>query len=138
MTLNTKATVRRGWQRLWQGAALAGRVRPRLNVVGLAKTARGGIADLLFPPSCVQCAAELDDSAEADREVMLCDDCRAEMEIFSEPMCVRCGAPLPATLFHHPDVVPSPPMPDGCYHCSGPKLWFDETIALGAYEGLLR
>jgi ComF family protein len=138
MTLNTKATFRRGWRRLRESAALAGHIRPRFDVVGVAKAARRGVADLLFPPSCAQCAAELDDSAGADRGVMLCDDCRAEMEIFSEPMCVRCGAPLPPILFRHPDVAPSPPTPDGCYHCSGRRLWFDEAIALGAYEGLLR
>jgi predicted amidophosphoribosyltransferase len=25
-----------------------------------------------------------------------------------------------------------------CYRCRGPRLWFDETVALGAYEGSLR
>lgn len=138
MALDTKTTFRGGWRRLRKGAALAGRVCPRFNVTSVAKTARRGIADLLFPPSCAQCAAELDDSTEGDREVMLCDSCREKMEIFSEPTCVRCGVPLPPALFHHPDVAPSPALPDGCYHCSSRKLWFDETIALGAYEGLLR
>ena len=138
MTLNAKATFRRGWRRLREGAALAAHVRPRFNAVGAAKVARRGIADLLFPPSCTRCAAEFDESTDADHDVRLCDVCLEEMEIFSEPMCVRCGVPVPAILFHHPDVAPSPPTPAGCYHCSGRKLWFDETIALGAYEGLLR
>ena len=138
MTLNTKATFRRGWRRLREGAARAAHVRPRFDFVGAAKVARRGIADLLFPPSCARCATELDDSTEADRDVRLCDSCLEEMEIFSEPMCVRCGVPVPKVLFPEAEIGPSLPTPDGCYHCSGRKLWFDETIALGAYEGLLR
>jgi ComF family protein len=36
------------------------------------------------------------------------------------------------------EVVPIAPRRDGCYRCTGTKLGFDETIALGAYDGTLR
>jgi ComF family protein len=50
------------------------------------------------------------------------------MDLIAEPKCVRCAAPLPAYTSRR----------DGCFRCDGRKLWFDETVALGMYEGRLR
>ncbi len=99
---------------------------------------RRRLADLLFPPSCANCAAEMDEAAISGRDVQLCDGCLEEMEIFSEPMCVRCGAPVPGFLAEGHQAAKVPHARDGCYRCTGRKLWFDETIALGAYEASLR
>src|SRR4051812_33135528 len=98
MALRAKATFRKGWGRLRNGAAFAGKARSRFNFVGAAKIARRGIADLLFPPSCASCAAELHETTGSDRDVRLCDSCLDEMELFSEPMCVQCGAPVPGIV----------------------------------------
>src|SRR6187401_1385615 len=98
MSLSGKAAFRKGWARFREGAALAGKVRPRLDFAGAAKIASRGIADLLFPPSCASCAAELDEATVSGRDVRLCDSCLDEMEIFSEPMCGRCGAPIPGIV----------------------------------------
>src|SRR4051812_33055528 len=98
MTLRMTATFRNGWQRLRESARRTARVRSRFDVPGAAKVMRRGLADLLFPPSCVNCAAELDETTGADRGVSLCDGCLDEMEIFSELMCGRCAAPVPGIL----------------------------------------
>jgi predicted amidophosphoribosyltransferase len=60
------------------------------------------------------------------------------MEIFSGPMCVRCGAPVPGIVPVENQLATNPKARAGCYRCSGRKLWFDETVALGAYDGTLR
>jgi ComF family protein len=85
----------------------------------------GAAIDLLFPPRCVACAADL---PEADSGVMLCRDCRELLPLIEWPVCARCAAQVPAT-----DGVELP-----CNHCRGDKLRFNRTIALGAYEGNLR
>jgi ComF family protein len=60
------------------------------------------------------------------------------MELFGEPMCDRCGGPIPAaTAAQREGLTPVRKVP-GCYRCRGRKLWFDSTIALGHYEGRLR
>jgi predicted amidophosphoribosyltransferase len=138
MALRANAIFRNGWQRLRAGASLARRVRSGFDVSRAAKVVGRGFGDLLFPPGCAYCAAELDESASAARDVRLCDACLDAMELFSEPMCGRCGAPVPGILADGDKVAKVPRARTGCYRCTGPKLWFDETIALGAYEGSLR
>ena len=113
-------------------------MRSRFDFVRCSKRLRRGIADLLFPPSCVSCAVELDETTRSDRDVRLCDDCLDEMEVFSEPMCVRCGAPVPGIVADERHVATQAGRRAGCYRCGGRKLWFDETVALGHYEGRLR
>lgn len=138
MAPRTHPTYRNGWQRLRNGGALVGRVRSQLNFSRAANVMRRGLADLLFPPSCANCAAELDEATAAERNVSLCDDCLEEMEVFSEPMCVRCGAPTPAIVPGENHLAQERRARTGCYRCSGRKLWFDGTVALGPYEGSLR
>lgn len=114
-----------------RGASLSRLLSP-LNSIG------AGIADLVFPPTCMSCNAELDDVTPANREASLCQECIDEMELFADPVCERCGAPVPFTRSpadDQPRPVKSEP---GCYRCRGRKLWFDTTIALGHYGGSLR
>src|SRR5438270_9258929 len=108
MALVTKTSLRNGWHRLREGATLVGRLRPRFDFLGAAKVARRGLADLLFPPSCLSCAAELDEGAWAGRDVHLCDGCLDEMEVFSGPLCARCGAPLPSVSLGENEVAIKP------------------------------
>src|SRR4051812_44012341 len=96
MTLLTKTTFRNGWTRLRTGAFWLGRLPRSTKVSGTARFIGRGLVDLLYPPSCVSCAAELDERAVRSRDVHLCDECFEAMELFAEPMCVRCGAPVPA------------------------------------------
>lgn len=138
MALRTAATFRKGWERLREGAARAACVRSRFNISGAATVVGRGLADLLFPPSCASCAAELDESTGSGRDVPLCNDCLEEIEIFSEPMCVRCGAPVPEIFADEDRAATEPRAQIGCYRCCGRKLWFDQTVALGHYDGRLR
>ncbi len=138
MSQRTTATNRSSWQRLRSVAAFVGGLPSRSHLPSAAKFMRRGIADLIFPPSCANCAAELDEAAVAHPDVWLCDRCSEQLGIFPEPMCVRCGAPVPAALFGLADAASNPTATTGCYRCSGRKLWFDETIALGRYDDELR
>ncbi|HVT29392.1 MAG TPA: phosphoribosyltransferase family protein [Lacipirellulaceae bacterium] len=103
-----------------------------------AKVMRTGLADLLFPPNCASCYAELGEQARPIPGVALCDVCSQAMEVFSEPMCVQCGAPVPNVTSGEKRHDTTSIRPAGCFRCAGHKLWFDETVALGSYSGVLR
>jgi ComF family protein len=81
--------------------------------------------DLLFPPRCISCTAEL---ADDHGDVMLCASCRAKLQLIDRPVCERCAAPVPEANGVRLD----------CSHCRGVKLRFTRAIAVGSYEGLLR
>lgn len=134
MNVLTKKTLDGAWHRLKARAACAASLRPRLDVLGAAKFMRRGLADLVFPPSCANCHAELD----VQQEVPLCDECLNGMEFFGEPMCVKCGAPLPSVISKNGGSTSVLPKRKDCIHCAGRKMWFDETLALGLYSGKLR
>jgi ComF family protein len=114
----------------------SGRLRFGLSNAGNA--ARRGLADLLFPPQCLNCAVELEEATSAHRNVYLCHECLDQVEVFSGPMCGRCGAPLPMATRGGEQVPIAASGEGGCYQCRGPKMRFDATIALGHYDGLLR
>lgn len=89
------------------------------------RDASAATSDLLYPPRCIACAADL---AEGHGGLMLCRDCHERLSLTDWPVCPRCAAPVPeASGVHLP-----------CNHCRGDRLRFDRAIALGSYEGLLR
>jgi ComF family protein len=96
-----------------------------LGIRQLVQRIRGATLDLVFPPRCAACAAELPGSSDG---VMLCRECREQLPLIEWPVCRRCAAPVPVALGLELD----------CNHCRGDKLRFVRTIALGSYEGLLR
>src|SRR5437667_12879299 len=96
MALVAKTVVQKSWLGMKAGLSRARRLRTSTQVSRAARFVRGGLADLLYPPSCVSCAAELDEHVASKTDVRLCDECFESMEIFSDPMCRRCGAPVPA------------------------------------------
>lgn len=81
--------------------------------------------DLLFPPRCASCSADLGPHHQG---AQFCDSCRNQLRLIAEPTCRRCAAPVPATNGVELD----------CSHCRRDRLWFDRTVALGWYEGFLR
>jgi predicted amidophosphoribosyltransferase len=94
--------------------------------------------ELVFPATCVSCRADLGGSESCTVDLPLCDGCYSSLDLLHEPMCRRCGGPLPA-------MTPVPMDDDdggtklrGCYRCGGRKIWFDGTVAAGLYDGLLR
>ena len=84
-----------------------------------------GAVDLLFPAACLACHTELDTTAD---RIGYCYECREEMRRGDWPVCRRCAARVPEI----PGAVSE------CGHCCQEKLWFDRTLALGEYGGLLR
>lgn len=80
--------------------------------------------DLLFPPICVSCQADLDGM---DRGINLCEACRKQLQIATWPTCLRCASRVPE--------IPEPV--SDCGHCREDKLRFDHALTLGSYEGLL-
>ncbi len=85
----------------------------------------GRAVDLLFPPGCVVCGVELEEFPDG---VALCDQCQSALPRLAWATCERCAARVPE--------IPGP-TPD-CKHCRDHKIQFDQTLALGAYDGLLR
>jgi len=83
--------------------------------------------DILYPPVCLGCSSELD----SHRPAAFCDDCLQRLPFLRGATCRKCSAPVPAFS------AAAKPRPF-CPRCSGVKLWFDEAIALGEYDGLLR
>jgi ComF family protein len=94
--------------------------------------------ELVFPASCVSCHAELNSDESHVTDLPFCDDCYESLELLSEPMCRRCGGPLP--LLSDGQSVESvvAKTVKGCFRCQGRKIWFDETISAGLYTGKLR
>ncbi|MEM9656750.1 MAG: double zinc ribbon domain-containing protein [Planctomycetota bacterium] len=82
-------------------------------------------ADLLFPPRCLSCDADLHNRSPVDS---LCESCYDSLAFIQWPTCRRCAARVPA--------VERESLP--CSHCRGVSLAFDRAMAVGEYRGLLR
>jgi len=107
-----------------------GRLRTRHWAGRWSRTARrlaSGTIELVYPASCAGCGAGIDPADLRGSRALICATCVGELAFFSGPACLRCGAPVPAKSDR-----------DECVRCRGVKLWFDETVALGEYEGRLR
>jgi ComF family protein len=89
------------------------------------RRARAAALDLLFPPHCAACDAEL---PEHDEALLVCPACQADLALIDWPVCPRCAAPVPEA-----EGVRLP-----CNYCRGVRLRFDRALAVGSYEGLLR
>jgi ComF family protein len=64
---------------------------------------------------------------ESERESPFCPECVGQLKLLDGPTCVRCGADVPGKIAR-----------ERCHLCRGTRLWFDEAVALGRYDGTLR
>jgi len=85
---------------------------------------RDGGLDLLFPPRCGYCDAEL---SSVDDGLLLCSPCRGLLAPEDWACCRRCGGP----------VSPERPAPHGCEMCDGARRKFDSAVSLGPYRSEL-
>ena len=85
---------------------------------------RDGGLDLLFPPRCGYCDAEL---SSAEDGLLLCSPCRGLLAPEDWTCCRRCGGP----------VSPDQPAPRWCEMCDGARLKFDSAVSLGPYRSEL-
>jgi predicted amidophosphoribosyltransferase len=149
MAGNKRSMVRLHGRRIIRALTAAARVPASAarNCVesGLTSAAawRRATLDLVFPPNCVSCLVEIGGDDPSGSDLPLCEACLDEMELLSGPTCRRCCAPVPnlrePRLEEHPaSKLMDSSQYDGCYRCRGRKLWFDETVAAGLYEGRLR
>src|SRR3954468_7295318 len=133
-----RAALLKGWEQVMgSGERLTARLPGRAAIRDGARYLRGGLADLVFPRVCVSCGAELCEPTAVEKELLICENCLDEMELFAEPLCERCGIPVPAVQMDD-GVMRRISTEPGCYRCRGPKLWFHGTVALGLYSGRVR
>ncbi len=109
------------------GAARSGLMRGWSAIAVLPRATM----ELMFPSACVSCHAELNSDEMGAGGLPICEACYEALDLLHEPMCRRCGGPLPV-------MSASKRASEGCYRCRGRKMWFDETIAAGLYGGRLR
>ena len=90
---------------------------------------------LIFPLHCACCQQAC---GESSARVILCTDCENSLLAEQPAACPRCG-------FFFPAAKPGQFQPDrgylpvtNCPACANRKLWFDDTFALGPYQGPLR
>ncbi len=81
-------------------------------------------ADLLLPPACNFCGADLPSLAEPP---LFCSACRQAFRTLQGAVCRRCAAPVA------PDH-----REDDCLRCRDRRYHFQAAVALGVYQGLLR
>lgn len=91
----------------------------------LLRGAGGALFDLAFPPRCNAC----DSTLSTPTTHGFCVACCSDLPVIAEPVCARCALPLLSPIY---------PNQHACPHCQAESWAFDQTIALGAYEGLLR
>ena len=85
---------------------------------------RDGGLDLLFPPRCGYCDAEM---SSVEGGLLLCRACRDLLAPEQWACCRRCGGP----------VSPDQPAPRWCEMCDGAWLRFDSAFSLGPYRSEL-
>lgn len=81
--------------------------------------------DLLFPPTCLYCTAEL---PQVVSDVLLCGECLGELSPDNLTACGRCASP----------VAPSDSVKPDCPRCRGRGYHFDAAVTLAVYRGLPR
>ncbi len=93
-----------------------------------ATTAR--LFDLILPTRCLACGDDFEGPPQAASldTPQLCRRCHDSLNLQMGSVCKRCAAQVPAYSHHA----------NSCLHCTEPRLWFDQTFALGPYEGGLR
>ncbi len=92
---------------------------------GLTTVARG-VAQLVFPNSCLIC--DLPETDRADFRHGLCNDCHRAVTTDPFQACPRCAF----TIGPHAETD------GGCSRCRGESFGFDAAVRLGPYENRLR
>src|SRR5919108_84793 len=89
----------------------------------LAKTnLLGGIASLLYPPSCTICATSVDLGEH------LCADCESKISRIVPPFCAKCSEPFDGAIT----------TTFACANCAHRKLHFEAAVAAYRARGIVR
>src|SRR5256885_1528569 len=82
----------------------------------------GGIASLLYPPSCTICAA----AVEAGEH--LCFECENKVSRIVPPFCAKCSEPFDGAITTE----------FACANCAHRKLHFEAAVAAYRARGIVR
>jgi len=91
----------------------------------LTRRMGGRAVNLLFPPRCVYCDAQIEDYLAGP---LLCGPCLATLDASDTPRCRRCAMSVPAGT----------QSAESCARCRGAKLPFEAVLVLGQYADDLR
>jgi ComF family protein len=94
------------------------------RALAIIENMRDGAVNLLFPPECACCYAEL----EPDPRRFLCERCTVTVAPPGIARCPRCAMRFAPGLPHGAD----------CQACRGEKQYYEAVWALGEYHDLLR
>ncbi len=86
-------------------------------------TLLAGLADLIFPPKCIQCGVLL----KISRAHSFCRDCFSEITFIRSPICPCCGRPIQSEA--EEDHL--------CGQCIASEPCFSVARAVGIYEKVL-
>jgi ComF family protein len=86
---------------------------------------RGQLVDLLYPPQCAWCEADIPAATDA---IALCADCRTKLAPPIEHQCQRCSAALAYV----------PEFGEDCMYCRASQFRFQRVVAMGNYRRDLR
>jgi ComF family protein len=90
-----------------------------------APAACGRFIDLLYPPQCSWCKADISEPSDG---IALCDDCRRQIAPPVANWCHRCSA----AIFYVAEVG------EDCIYCRGQQFHWQRVVAMGNYRGELR
>jgi competence protein ComFC len=82
----------------------------------------GGIASLLYPPSCTIC------SAPVDAGEYLCGDCESKITRIVPPFCEKCSEPFDGAIT----------TAFACANCAQRKIYFEAAVSAYRARGIVR
>jgi competence protein ComFC len=82
----------------------------------------GGIASLLYPPSCTIC------SASVGGQEYLCADCESKLSRIVAPFCAKCSEPFDGAIT----------TTFSCANCAHRALYFDAAVSAYRSRGIAR
>src|SRR6266545_2871150 len=82
----------------------------------------GGIASLLYPPSCTICAAAV------DLGEYLCGDCESKVSRIVPPFCAKCSEPFDGAIT----------TTFACANCAQRNLYFEAAVSAYRARGIVR
>ena len=82
----------------------------------------GGIASLLYPPSCTICAASV------DLGEYLCGECESKVMRIVPPFCAKCSEPFDGAIT----------TTFACANCAHRKLYFEAAVSAYRARGIVR
>lgn len=89
----------------------------------------GGLADLLYPPSCPGCDGPAPETDPTGQSSPVCAACESKLAPLLPPFCEVCGQPYESG---------STEAGFRCFNCGGRKFAFDFAISPFLARGLLR